>query len=144
MLPSDLSAEDGGWGDVGRLHPAARVRALPPARSRRHVRRGQLICLAQIALLDHIVAGDVAALIALYTVVAYGPGTRVAVAATACAALGAALGTLRWERADGVTLVETAVTTVVSCLLAATLGAWRRSRARPARGAGRVQTMVAT
>ena len=89
-----------------------------------------VICLVQIALLDHIVAGDVVALIALYTVVAYGPGTRVGVAATACAvdrrrARRRPAGT---ARRDGVSLVETAATTVVSCLLAATLGAWRRAR----------------
>jgi signal transduction histidine kinase len=128
VLPSDLSSEDGGWGDVA---VSTLLLACVPFRRRAPVATFavvSVICLAQIALLDHIVAGDVVALIALYTIVAYGPGTRVGVAATACAALGAALGTVRWERADGVTLVETAVTTVVSCLLAATLGAWRRSR----------------
>ena len=43
--------------------------------------------------------------------------------------VGAALGAARWnERGDGLSLLEIAATTVVSTLLAATLGAWRRSR----------------
>ena len=88
-----------------------------------------VVCLIQVAVVDHIVAGDVAALIATYTVVAYGPGTAVAVAATACAVLGSLIVAARWNvRADGVSMLEVAASTVVSTLLAATLGAWRRSR----------------
>jgi signal transduction histidine kinase len=87
------------------------------------------LCLAQLAVLDRIVAGDVVALIALYTLVAYGPGTWIAVAATACTVAGALIAAARWdERGEGVSLFEAAATTVVSVLLAATLGAWRRSR----------------
>ena len=62
-----------------------------------------VLCLAQFAVLDRIVAGDVVALIALYTLVAYGPGTRLGVAGTACAVVGALLGAVRWETSgDGV------------------------------------------
>jgi signal transduction histidine kinase len=87
------------------------------------------LCLVQLALLDHSVAGDVVALIALYTVVAYGPGPRIGVAATACTVAGALACAARWEQdADGVSLLASATTTVVSVLLAASLGAWRRAR----------------
>jgi signal transduction histidine kinase len=87
------------------------------------------LCLAQIALLDHAVAGDVVALIALYTLVAYGPGPRLAALATACGAAGALLAAVRWDAAnDRVSLLGTATSAVASMLLAATLGAWRRSR----------------
>lgn len=88
-----------------------------------------VLCLAQLALLDRIVAGDVVALVGLYTVVAYGPGTRVAAAAAACAVAGAAIAAVRWHAAaEGVSLLETGASTVASVLLAATLGAWQRSR----------------
>ena len=88
-----------------------------------------VICLVQIALLDHIVAGDVVALIALYTVVAYGPGTVVAVAATVCTVLGAVLAAARWEEQSGrASLFDVIASTVISSLLAASLGAWRGSR----------------
>jgi signal transduction histidine kinase len=87
------------------------------------------ICLVQLALLDHIVAGDVVALIALYTVVAYGPGTVVAVAATASAAAGAALAALRWDQQTGqASTFDVAASAVASVLLAAAVGAWRRTR----------------
>jgi signal transduction histidine kinase len=85
------------------------------------------ICLAQLALLDHVVSGDVVALIALYTVVAYGPGARIGSLATACATATAVAGAIRWEP-DEVSLAQVAATMVVSVLLAAALGAWRRSR----------------
>jgi signal transduction histidine kinase len=85
------------------------------------------VCLAQLALLDHVVSGDVVALIALYTIVAYGPGTRIGSLATACAAATALAGAIRWKPAD-VALAQVAATMVVSVLLAAALGAWRRSR----------------
>jgi signal transduction histidine kinase len=87
------------------------------------------ICLVQLAVLDHIVAGDVVALIALYTVVAYGPGTLVGVAATACGVAGALLAAVRWdERADDASAFAVAASTVASSLVAASVGAWRRSR----------------
>jgi signal transduction histidine kinase len=129
VLPSDLAA--GTDARVDLLFSIALL-ACVPFRRRAPVAvfvAVALICLAQIALLDHVVAGSVVALIAVYTVVAYGPGTRVGVAATACTAVGALLGAARWDVADeGVSLLETAATTVVSSLLAATLGAWRRAR----------------
>jgi signal transduction histidine kinase len=88
-----------------------------------------VICLVQLALLDHIVAGDVVALIALYTVVAYGPGILVGAAATACAVAGAVLAAVRWdEQTDRASTLDVLASTVVSMLLAAALGAWRRSR----------------
>jgi signal transduction histidine kinase len=83
----------------------------------------------QLALLDHAVAGDVVPLIAVYTVVAYGPGGRLSAVATACALVGAGLAAARWdEPGDSVSLVQVAGSTVGSVALAATLGAWRRSR----------------
>jgi signal transduction histidine kinase len=88
-----------------------------------------VLSLVQLALLDHSVAGDVVALIALYTVVAYGPGPKIGIAATACTVAGALACAARWEKADdGVSLLASATTTVVSVLLAASLGAWRRAR----------------
>jgi signal transduction histidine kinase len=129
VLPSDLTAGDRAGVDV--LFSVALL-ACVPLRRRAPVATFvavSVICLAQIAFLDHLVAGDVVALIAVYTAVAYGPGTLVGVAATACTVVGAAIGSLRWDQPDeGVSLVETAATTVVSSLLAATLGAWRRAR----------------
>jgi signal transduction histidine kinase len=86
-----------------------------------------VVCAAQFALLDHLVAGDVVALIAIYTVVAYAPGARVATVATVCAGAGALIGAARWDP-DSVSLQQLAATMVISMLLAATLGAWRRSR----------------
>jgi signal transduction histidine kinase len=129
VLPSELAAE----GDVV-LGLAFSVALLACVPLRRRAPVGvfvvvSVLCLAHIALLDRLLAGDVVALIALYTLVAYGPGTRTAAAATACAVVGGLLGSARWEvAAEGVSLVETAATTVVSVLLAATLGAWQRSR----------------
>jgi signal transduction histidine kinase len=87
-----------------------------------------VLCLVQLAVLDHIVAGDVVALIAVYTVVAYGPGVRIAAAATACAAAGAGLAAVRWQDSSTASLASVVVSTVGSVLLAATLGAWRRAR----------------
>jgi signal transduction histidine kinase len=129
VLPSDLTAEDRGDTDLafsGALLACLPLRRRAPVATFVAV---SVISLVQIALLDHVVAGDVVALIATYTVVAYGPGTHVGVAATACAVVGAALGALRWDdRAEGVTQLETIATTVASVLLAATLGAWQRAR----------------
>ena len=88
-----------------------------------------VLCLAQFAVLDRIVAGDFVALIALYTLVAYGPGTRLGAVGTACAVVGALIAAARWETSgDAVSGLEVVATTVISTLLAATLGAWRRSR----------------
>jgi hypothetical protein len=88
-----------------------------------------VLCLAQLAALDRIVAGDVVALIALYTLVAYGRGARVAAVGTVCTVAGALLAAARWDTsADGVATLEVAASTAGSALLAATLGAWRRSR----------------
>ena len=71
----------------------------------------------------------VAALIALYTLVAYGPGARLAAVATACTVAGALAAAVRWDTpGDGVSLLEVAASTVGSTLLAATLGAWRGAR----------------
>ena len=129
VLPSDLASE----GDaVVDLAFSIALLATLPFRRRAPVAVFvvvSVLCLAQFAVLDHIVAGSVVALIAVYTVVAYGPETWIRAAATACAVAGAALGAARWnERGDGLSLLEIAATTVVSTLLAATLGAWRRSR----------------
>jgi signal transduction histidine kinase len=129
VLPSDLAADTGVAGD---LAFSVALLACVPFRRRAPVLvfvAVSVLCLAQLALLDHIVAGDCVALIALYTLVAYGPGTRLAVAGTACAVAGALLAAARWEASDdGVSLLQAAGTTAVSVLLAATLGAWRRSR----------------
>ncbi|HYH89166.1 MAG TPA: histidine kinase [Solirubrobacteraceae bacterium] len=129
VLPSDLSSE----GDVlvGLAFSIALV-ATVPFRRRAPVAvfaTVSVLCLAHLAVLDNIVAGDVVALIAVYTVVAYGPAGRIGAAATACAVVGAVLAAARWnERADSPAWLEIAASTVVSVLLAATLGAWRRSR----------------
>jgi signal transduction histidine kinase len=129
VIPSDLSSEGDPAVDLAFslvLVSALALRRRAPVAVFAAV---GVVCLIQVAVVDHIVAGDVAALIATYTVVAYGPGTAIGVAATACAVLGSLLVAARWhERADGVGLLEVAASTVVSTLLAATLGAWRRSR----------------
>ncbi len=129
VLPSDLSSDED---VVAGLAFSVALLATVPFRRRAPVAvfcAVSVLCLAQLAVLDHIVAGDVVALIAVYTVVAYGPGTWIGVAATACGAAGAFLAAARWnERDDAVSLTEVAASTVVSTLLAATLGAWRRSR----------------
>jgi hypothetical protein len=129
VLPSDLSSDEDVVAD---LAFSVALVATVPFRRRAPVAMFaavSVLCLVQLGVLDHIVAGDVVALIAVYTVVAYGPGTWIGVAGTACAAVGAVLVAARWnERGDGQSLVEIAASTVVSTLLAATLGAWRRSR----------------
>jgi signal transduction histidine kinase len=129
VVPNELASDS----DVvaGLLFSLALV-ALVPFRRRAPVGVFVLVsvlCLTHLAVLDRIVAGDVVALIALYTVVAYGPGTRVGVAATVCSVVGAFIAAVRWESStDNVSLLGVAVSTVASVLLAATLGAWRRSR----------------
>lgn len=130
VLPSDLAAEDTDV-LVDLAFSVALVACVP-------FRRGapvrvfvvvSVLCLVQLALLDHIVAGDVVALIALYTLVAYGPSVRLGAAGTVCTVVGALLTATRWDApGDGMSLLEVATTTTVSVLLAATLGAWRRSR----------------
>jgi signal transduction histidine kinase len=129
VVPSDLAAPTDAAQDLA--FSVALVACLP-VRRRAPVAVFALVsalCLAQIALLDHAVAGDVVALIALYTLVAYGPGPRLAALATACGAAGALLAAVRWDAAnDRVSLLGTATSAVASMLLAATLGAWRRSR----------------
>jgi signal transduction histidine kinase len=128
--PADRSAETGPAADLAfstALLACMPFRRLAPVRVFAAV---GVICLVQLALLEHIVAGDVAALIALYTVVAYGPGTVVGLAATACAAAGALLAAVRWEGQGGgqASTLDIAFSTLASVLLAAALGAWRRSR----------------
>jgi signal transduction histidine kinase len=129
VLPSDLSSD--GDPAVDLAFSVALVATLP-FRRRAPVAVFvvvSVLCLAQLAVLDHIVAGNVVALIAVYTVVAYGPGTPVGALATACAVVGAVLVAVRWnERGDTPSVVEIAASTVASTLLAAALGAWRRSR----------------
>ena len=129
VLPSDLASE--GDPAVDLAFSVALVATLP-FRRRAPVAVFvvvSVLCLAQLAVLDHIVAGNVVALIAVYTVVAYGPGTPVGALATGCAVVGAVLAAARWnERGDTPSVVEIAASTVASTLLAATLGAWRRSR----------------
>jgi signal transduction histidine kinase len=128
VVPSDLAAETGAATDLA--FSAALVACLPFRRRAPVVVFAvvSVLCLVQLAVLDHIVAGDVVALIALYTVVAYAPSARLGAVATACTVAGALLAAARWERPEGVSLLEVAATTTVSVLLAATLGAWRRSR----------------
>jgi signal transduction histidine kinase len=88
-----------------------------------------LVCLVQLAVLEQSVAGDFVVLVALYTVVAYGPSPRLGAAATACAVAGAVLAAARWASADEeFSVPELAGVLVVPLLLAATLGAWRRAR----------------
>ena len=129
VLPSELAAEE--HVAAGLAFSVALV-ACVPFRRRAPVRvfaAVSVLCLVQFAVLDRIVAGDVVALIALYTLVAYGPGTRIGAVGTACAVVGALLAAARWETSgDAVSGAEVVATTVISVLLAATLGAWRRSR----------------
>jgi signal transduction histidine kinase len=125
VLPSDLAS---GAGDLLFSVP---LLACLPLRRRAPVAvfaAVSVLCLVQLAVLDHIVAGDVVALIALYTVVAYGPGRPVGAAATACGVLGALLAALRWEDSSDASALNIAVSAIGSMLLAATLGAWRRTR----------------
>jgi signal transduction histidine kinase len=128
-LPADVSAETGAAGDLAfsvALIACVPFRRLAPVAVFAAV---SVICLVQLAVLDHIVAGDVVALIALYTVVAYGPGRLVAAAATACMVAGAALAAGRWDaQTEQASTLDVAFSTVASTLLAASLGAWRRSR----------------
>jgi len=129
VLPSELAATT----DVvaGLAFSVALVACLPLRRRAPVAVFGavSVLCLVQLAALDRIVAGDVVALIALYTLVAYGPGGWVAAVGVACSVVGASLAAARWDAsADGVALLEVAASTAGSALLAATLGAWRRSR----------------
>jgi len=85
-----------------------------------------VLCLVQFAVLERIAAGDVVALIAIYTLVAY---SSLGAIGTVCGVIGALLAALRWQdSAPDLSLLQVAATTVISVLLAATLGAWRRSR----------------
>ena len=129
VLPADLSADTGAAGDLAfsaALIACVPFRRLAPVAVFAAV---SVICLVQLAVLDHIVAGDVVALIALYTVVAYGPGRLVAAAATACMVAGAVLAAVRWDpQTEQASTLDVAFSTVASTLLAAVLGAWQRSR----------------
>ena len=129
VLPADLSADTGVATD---LAFSVALVACVPFRRRAPVAVFAVVsalCLVQLAVLDHIVAGDVVALIALYTLVGHGPDPRLAAVGTACAVVGALLAALRWdERGDTVSSPAVAASTVASVLLAAVLGAWRRSR----------------
>ena len=125
VVPSDLAS------DAADLAFSLPLLACVPFRRRAPVAVFAVVsvlCLVQLAVLDHIVAGDVVALIALYTVVAYGPGPLVGATATACGGLGAFLAAARWQDSSDASLLNIAVSTVGSVLLAATLGAWRRTR----------------
>ena len=87
------------------------------------------LCAAQLLVMDRPVSADVVALIVLYTVVAYGPGSRNGKVATAGVSTGAVVAAVRWEHvAHGVSPANAVLTTVAVVLMAATLGAWRRSR----------------
>ncbi|HJS93057.1 MAG TPA: histidine kinase dimerization/phosphoacceptor domain-containing protein, partial [Solirubrobacteraceae bacterium] len=129
VLPSELAEAD----DVG-VGLAFSVALLACVPFRRRAPVGvfvavSVLCLAQFAVLDRIVAGDVIALIALYTLVALGPDARLGAVGTACAVFGALLAAARWETSDdSASGFQVVATTVISTLLAATLGAWRRSR----------------
>jgi signal transduction histidine kinase len=128
-LPADLSADTGVAADLA--FSAALLACLPFRRVAPVPAFAAVaaISLLQLALLDHIVAGDVAALIALYSVVAYGPGRLAGVAATACTVAGALLAAARWDaQTDQASTFDVAFSTVASVLLAASLGAWRRTR----------------
>jgi signal transduction histidine kinase len=128
-LPADLSADTDAAGDLAfsaALLACVPFRRLAPVAVFAVV---GLICLAQLALLDHIVSGDVVALIAVYTVVAYGPARLVGAAATACMVAGAVLAAVRWDaQSEQASVGDVAFSTVASTLLAASLGAWQRSR----------------
>jgi signal transduction histidine kinase len=129
VVPSELAEE----GDVAvGLAFSVALLACVPFRRRAPVgvfAAVTVLCLAQFAVVDRIVAGDLIALIALYTLVAYGPGARLGAIATACAVVGALLAAARWKTSDNaVSGFQVVATTVISTLLAATLGAWRRSR----------------
>ena len=129
VVPSDLASDTNALVD---LAFSTALVACVPFRRRAPVAAFvavSVLSLTQLALLDHIVAGNVVALIALYTIVSYGPSPRLSAAATACTVAGALLAAVRWdEAADGASVVEVGASTVVSVLLAAALGAWRRSR----------------
>ena len=74
ILPSELSAS----ADVaGGLAFSVALVASVPFRRRAPVAAFAVVfvlCLSQLLVIDRPVAGDVVALVALYTVVAYGPG----------------------------------------------------------------------
>jgi signal transduction histidine kinase len=129
VVPSELAEE----GDVA-VGLAFSVALLACVPFRRRAPVGvfvavSVLCLAQFAVLDRSVAGDVVALIALYTLVAIGPSARLGVVGAACAVVGALLAAARWETSDdAVSGFQVVATTVIATLLAATLGAWRRSR----------------
>ena len=81
-LPSDLAAES----DVAAgVAFSVALLACVPFRRRAPVAAFvavSVLCLAQLALLEHIVAGDFVALIALYTVVAYARDARIGAVAS--------------------------------------------------------------
>ena len=140
VLPGDLAAEPTRRVD---LAVSVALLACVPFRRRAPVAMFaavSVMCLAADRVARPAVAGDVVALIAVYTVVAYGPGTPVGVAATACTAVGALLGAAALGAAGrGVTFLATAATTVELGLLAATLGRVAARAPRAARGAGGAQ-----
>jgi signal transduction histidine kinase len=128
VLPSDLGAYRG----AEYLAFSLALVACVPFRRRAPVAvfaAVSLVCLVHLAVLERNVAGDFVVLIALYTVVAYGPSTRVGAAATACAVAGALIASVRWVSADEeFAVAELAGVLTIPLLLAATLGAWRRAR----------------
>ena len=128
VLPSELAAED----DValGMAFSVALVACVP---LRRRAPVGvfvavSVLCLVQFAVLDRIVAGDVVALIAVYTLVAYAPGTRLRPSGRRAPSSARCWPPHAGTTTTGVSRLQVVATTVISVLLAATLGAWRRSR----------------
>ncbi len=127
VVPSDLAADEDVV--VGLAFSLALVACIPFRRSAPVTVFAlvSVLCLAQLAVLEHMLAGDVVALIAVYSLVAYAADARLGAIGTGCAVIGAGLAAARWET-QGVSDLEVAATTVISVLLAASLGAWRRLR----------------
>lgn len=88
-----------------------------------------LVCLAQLALVDDLLAGDYAALVALYTLFGYGPSRRLGLVGAGCALAGVVMCALRWT--DPIELGPVAGTVAAlgaQVLAAALLGDRRRNR----------------
>jgi signal transduction histidine kinase len=87
------------------------------------------VCLVQILVLDRLIAADAAALVALYTLVAYGPSRRLAGLGVGACLLGSVLGALAWtEPPVPLTMLANFVYFSALFALAAALGDRRRSR----------------
>ncbi len=128
-----VGTEDTAGGVTGAVLTFALVAPLPWRRSAPAAvfTLVMLACLAQVVLVDELLAADFAALIAVYTLIGYGPSRTLGVAGVGVALVGSLLAALRWtDPLELLPLLAVCAALGAHVLLAALLGERRRNRQR--------------